>query len=78
VKKVAMNGGRDRLTDEERAFVGVGTSRARASDGWHQQSDLGGLIGDRPSAEDSAMLAALMDADDAGGESSGSSDELSR
>jgi hypothetical protein len=38
------------------------------SGGWHQPDDLAGLNGDQLSAEDSAMLAALMDTGDPGQE----------
>ena len=68
-KKAALNGGQDKLSQRELEFVGVGMSlRVVPSDGWQQPNDLAGLIGDRLSAEDSAMLAALMDTDDPGRE----------
>ena len=51
---------------EELEFVGVGTCSAPAGHGgWRQTDDHAGLIGDHLPAEDSAMLAALMDADEA-------------
>lgn len=64
MKKVAMNGGRDRLTDEGLRRRGHIES---ASLRWLASAERPGRP-DRPSAEDSAMLAALMDADDADSE----------
>jgi hypothetical protein len=64
LKAAALNGGRDKLSAEELEFVGLGASRRRdTSDGWHQAGSLAGLIGDHLSAEDAAMLAALMEVD---------------
>ena len=66
-KKLALNGGRDKLSPDELEFVGVGMNQhAGSSGGWHQPNDL--VIGDQLSAQDQAMLAALMDTGDVGQE----------
>jgi hypothetical protein len=64
LKRRALNGERDKLTQRELDFVGVGVSRRRDRSGWHQPD---GLYFDDPldsfglSAEDSAVLHSLMD-----------------
>jgi hypothetical protein len=68
LKIQALNGGRDKLSPDELEFVGEGVSARVRSGGWHQPDDLAGLNGDQLSAEDSAMLAALMDTGDPGQE----------
>ena len=64
LKTAALNGGRDRLSPEELAFVGVGgVPRRDTSGGWHQAGNLAGPIGEELSAEEQFMLAALMAVD---------------
>ena len=59
-------GGRDKLSDGERAFVGVGcTSRTRRRNGWHQPSEIALLapayeLDAEPSAVDLAILQRLL------------------
>jgi hypothetical protein len=63
LKRRALNGGRDKLSQREREFVGVDTWPINTP-GWHQPTELylDLLMGDLPelSAEDSAGLHALM------------------
>jgi hypothetical protein len=48
-KVAALNGGRDKLTDEELEFVGVGNVPATrdTSGGWIQAGNMAGVIRDR-------------------------------
>jgi hypothetical protein len=56
-----LNGGRDKLTDEERAFVGVGASRRREGlGGWHQPETAPYELDSILSAEDTEVLQPLM------------------
>jgi hypothetical protein len=70
LKKAAMNGGRDRLTAEALEFVGVSASSGSSrplggQDGWRQPNTAMFEIDSILSAEDSAMLQALMNAGNA-------------
>ena len=63
LKAAALNGGRDKLTDEERAFVGVGASRRREGlGGWRQPSGSPYELDSILSAEDTGLLQALRNA----------------
>jgi hypothetical protein len=57
-KKLALNGGRDTLSDEQLAFVGVGLAARSTSGGWRQPITLPAHL-----SPDAAMLRALMDID---------------
>jgi hypothetical protein len=64
LKLHALNGGRDKLSQRELEFVGVGASVRTRSDGWRQPDGLhlnDPLEGFGVSAEDSAVLHSLMD-----------------
>jgi hypothetical protein len=60
-KKLALNGGRDRLTREELEFVGVISRRRDSSGGWHQPNV--SVIVDSAGMDpaDRELLQALMD-----------------
>jgi len=63
LKAAALNGGRDKLTDEERAFVGVGASRRREGLGGCASPPTPPTSSTRScSAEDTGLLQALMNA----------------
>jgi hypothetical protein len=64
IKKAALNGGRDRLTEDELAFIGVTKSSRTATrpDGWRQPNTAMFEIEAVLSPEDSGMLQALMNA----------------
>ena len=68
LKRATLNGGRDRLSDEELQYVGIGVPARDTSGGWRQPNDLAAVIADQLSAEDTAMLRELMDVGDPGRE----------
>ena len=51
LKRRALNGGRDRLSDEELAYVGIGVPSRDTSGGWHQPNDIAAVFLDQLSAE---------------------------
>lgn len=61
LKVQALNGGRARLSPEQLEFVGATVHWHDTAGGWRQPVDAVGQFEDQLSAEETAMLPALMD-----------------